>query len=79
VGPPVSPGAKPRRREESIRLLAAVRQRYREFAIRFPQLQVIDCMADDEKVKTPNEIHLEVLSCLRDCKLLAGGSGDMIP
>ncbi len=68
--PSVHLEARPRSKEQSSRLLAAARQRYREFATRFPQIEVIDCMAGEQKVKTPDEIHLEVLSRLRNGKLL---------
>lgn len=69
-GPSVGSGVWPEGKEESSRLMAAALQRYHDFAIRFPQLKVIDCMANDQRVKTPDEIHLEVLSCLSNCKLL---------
>lgn len=47
------------------RKLPGVSRLYREFAARFPQIQVIGCMADNHTAKAPEEIHIEILTHLR--------------
>jgi dTMP kinase len=70
VNPSVHPGAFLGTNEESNGFLTVARQRYRQLATLFPQLQFIECMAEDEKTKTSDQIHAEVLSSLRHRKLL---------
>jgi dTMP kinase len=65
----VGPGPRPGQKDKSSRLATAVRQRYRELALRFPQIRLIECMADSHKAKTPEEIHLEILAHLHRSEL----------
>jgi len=56
--------------EQSVTLLTAARHRYRAIADRLPGIELIECMADEQRMKSPGQIHEEVLSCLRRHRLL---------
>jgi dTMP kinase len=60
------------RNRASGEFLAIARRHYREISNRFPQIQFIDCTAKAEKIKTPDQIHAKVLSCLHRLQLLGG-------
>jgi dTMP kinase len=50
--------------EQSQSLLKAARERYLELARQLPCVEVIECMVDSETMKSSENIHKEVLSCL---------------
>jgi dTMP kinase len=56
--------------EQSLPLLIAARDRYRAMANQLPGIALIECMATEEKMKSPNEIHAEVISCLQQQQML---------
>jgi len=50
---------------------ALVGQRYRELALRFPQIEIVECVADSGAGKSPEAINIEILAHLRSRKFLA--------
>ncbi|MEP6756674.1 MAG: hypothetical protein ABJA67_14305, partial [Chthonomonadales bacterium] len=56
--------------EKSITLLNAARHSYRVLAERLPGIELIECMADEGRMKSPHQIHTEVVSCLDQHHLL---------
>jgi dTMP kinase len=56
--------------EQSMDLLTAARERYRALADRLPGIELIECMVDDKRMKPPDQIHAEVVSCLHRHRLL---------
>ena len=56
--------------EQSMTLLTAARQRYRAIAARLPGIELIECMVDGQRMKPPDQIHAEVISCLHRYRLL---------
>ena len=50
--------------ERSISFITAARERYRAIADKYPQVDLIECMVDGQNMKTPDQIHAEIVSCL---------------